>query len=185
MFSKISYATLRLFRWEIKGELPDLNQYIIAVMPHTSNWDFILGLLTKWSLKIPVKYIGKHQLFRFPYGFIFRALGGYPVNRAYSNNLVEGIVEIFKREKRFVFALAPEGTRAKVKKVKTGFYHISVMAKVPILQVGFDFQKRQIILGTLFYPTGNKDADMKAFMQFYIGIPGKYPVLGIDENTSW
>lgn len=185
MFSKISYWVFRKCGWDIEGELPNLTHYIIAVIPHTSNWDFIIGVFTKWSLGLNVNYIGKHQLFRFPYGFIFRWLGGRPVNRTQANNLVEQVSNIYKQEKKFILALAPEGTRTKVQKLKTGFYHIAEEANIPVLQIGFDFKKRRVIVGDLFYPTGDKDTDMKMFLEFYRTIVPKYPEDGIDENTTW
>lgn len=185
MLNKLSYWIFRQVGWDIEGKLPDLTHYIIAVIPHTTNWDFIIGLVVKWSMNLKVNYIGKHQLFRFPYGFIFRWLGGRPVNRKQSNNLVKQVSDIYKQEKTFILALAPEGTRKKTKKIKTGFYHIAEEANIPILQIGFDFQKRRVIVGDLFYPTGNKKEDMEVFMQFYYNIVPKYPEMGIDKNTTW
>lgn len=185
MFSKICYWVFRKCGWDIVGDFPDLNKFIIAVIPHTSNWDFIVGLMTKWSVKMDVNYIGKHQLFQFPIGFIFRGLGGRPVYRYKSNNLVEQVAQIYKEEERFFLALAPEGTRSKVNKIKTGFYHIAVEANIPILPVGFDFKKRSVIVGELFYPTDNMDEDIKKLMQFYLTIEPKYPELGINQDTTW
>lgn len=181
----ISQWILKKTGWKIIGQLPNLNHYIIIVCPHTSNWDFILGLLTKSALGLDVKYIGKHQLFRPPFGFIFRALGGYPVNRTKSNNLVQQVAEFFKTEAHFVLALAPEGTRKKVKTIKTGFYHIAEAANIPILPVGFDFSTKQIILTQPYYTNGDKAAAMKYFIDFFSTLQGKYPEDGIDKNTSW
>ncbi len=182
---KISQWILRKAGWKIIGQLPELKHYIIIVCPHTTNWDFILGLLVKWTLEIDVKYIGKHQLFRKPYGFIFRALGGYPVNRTKSNNLVEDVANLFKTEESFVLALAPEGTRKKVPTIKTGFYHIAEAAKIPILPVGFDFSTKEVILTEPYYTNGEKEAAMEYFIDFFSSIKGKYPKNGIDKNTGW
>lgn len=182
---KISQWILKTFGWEIIGQLPDSKHYIIIVCPHTSNWDFILGLLVKWSLDLEIKYIGKHQLFRPPFGFIFRALGGYPVNRSKSNNLVEQVAELFKTQERFVLALAPEGTRKKVSTIKTGFYHIAEMANIPIFPVGFDFTNKKVLLTKAYYPNGDKNAAMRSFIDFFSSIEGKYPKDGIDKNTGW
>jgi 1-acyl-sn-glycerol-3-phosphate acyltransferase len=185
MLSKLGHWILKMWGWSFEGSLPDQKKYIVAVIPHTTNWDFIIGVLTKWALKLPVNYIGKHQLFQFPHGFIFRALGGRPVDRTRSNNLVEQVSEIFNNEEKFIIALAPEGTRSKVNKIKTGFYHIAEVADIPIIPCGFDFRTRKVIFREPFYPTGNLDKDMKELMDFYLKIEGKHPELGIDEKTTW
>jgi 1-acyl-sn-glycerol-3-phosphate acyltransferase len=181
----ISQWIIKMAGWEIVGQLPDLKHYIIIVCPHTSNWDFILGLLVQWSLELKGKYIGKHQLFRPPFGFVFRALGGFPVNREKSNNLVQQVADLFKTEKQFVLALAPEGHRKKVAKIKTGFYHIAEVANVPVVSVGFDFSKKQIIVTAPYYTNGDKAAAMQHFINFFSTIKGKYPEHGIDQNTTW
>lgn len=142
-------------------------------------------MMTKWSLNIQVNYIGKHQLFQFPHGFIFRALGGRPVYRHKRNDLVKQVADIYNNEKHFVLALAPEGTRSKVPKIKTGFYHIALEANIPIQPIGFDFRRKRIIVGKLMYPTGDKDKEIQELMDFYLTITPKYPELGIDENTYW
>lgn len=185
MLNRVGHFILKNWGWSFEGNLPNLNKYIVAVIPHTTNWDFIIGVLTKWALKLPVNYIGKHQLFMFPHGFIFRALGGRPVNRSRSNNLVEQVADLFRAEERFIIALAPEGTRAKVQKIKTGFYHIAESAKIPIIACGFDFKTQKIIFREPFYPTGDLDKDIIELMDFYLKIEGKYPALGIDEKITW
>jgi 1-acyl-sn-glycerol-3-phosphate acyltransferase len=157
----------------------------LAVAPHTTNWDFILGLLVKYGRKVDVNFIGKHQLFRPPFGFLFRAVGGRPVYRHKQNNLVEEIADIFKKEKKFILGLAPEGTRSKVKRLKTGFYHIAQEANIPVVTAGIDFKNKTIIINSPYYLTGNKDKDMQVFVDFFKTVEGKYPELGIDENTTW
>jgi 1-acyl-sn-glycerol-3-phosphate acyltransferase len=185
MINDFSYWVFRQFGWDIEGNIPKLDKFIIPVVPHTSNWDFIIGLMTKWSLNLQVNYIGKHELFRFPHGIIFRALGGRPVYRHKRNDLVKQVADIYKREKHFTLALAPEGTRSKVSKIKTGFYHIALEANIPIQPIGFDFSRKRIVVGKLMYPTGNKDKEIQELMDFYKTITPKYPELGIDENTGW
>ncbi len=185
MFSKLFYWIFRQFGWDIDGEVPKLDKFIIPVIPHTTNWDFIIGLMTKWSVNLQVNYIGKHQLFQFPHGFIFRALGGRPVYRYKRNDLVQQIAAIYKAEKRFVLALAPEGTRKKVTKIKTGFYHIALAANIPIQPIGFDFKRKRVVVGDLMYPTGDKDKEIQQLMDFYLTIAPKYAKDGIDKNTTW
>ena len=176
-----SFIFHNILRWKIVGSFDaSIKKYIIIVVPHTSNWDFIIGVLARSILKIDeAKFLGKSQLFRWPYGFIFRALGGYPVVRTQHNNLVEAAVDIFNSKERFAMALAPEGTRSKVEKLKTGFYHIAVKAKIPIFKVGFDFKKRELVIDKPFYPSGNMEEDMVLIMQFFKTITPKHPHLGV------
>lgn len=166
-----------LLGWRIEGNF-DLNikKYIVIVAPHTSNWDFIIGVMARSILGIKdAKFLGKSQLFKWPYGFIFRALGGYPVDRSRHNNLVEAAVAIFNSKERFAMALAPEGTRKKVDKLKTGFYHIAVQAKIPIYMVGFDYVKKTIFIRHPFYPTGNVEEDMRVIVDYFSTIQAKHP----------
>lgn len=171
----------KILGWETVGKFdPAIKKYIVIVAPHTSNWDFAIGVMARSILHIAdAKFLGKSQLFRWPYGIIFRALGGYPVDRSRHNNWVDAAVEIFNSKEKFGMALAPEGTRKKVGKIKTGFYHIAVQAKIPIYKVGFDYSKKQVIIDEPFYPSGNIDEDMEKIMNFFRSVKGKHPELGL------
>ncbi|MDH5365529.1 MAG: 1-acyl-sn-glycerol-3-phosphate acyltransferase [Cyclobacteriaceae bacterium] len=177
-----SFIFFKVIKWKIFGDFDtSVKKYIVIVAPHTSNWDFVIGIMVRSILKITdVKFIGKSQLFKWPYGFIFRAMGGHPVDRSKHNNLVEAVVEIFNAKEKFAVTIAPEGTRKKVDKFKTGFYHIAVKAKIPIYKVGFDFSKKLIVIDKPFSPTGNMDKDMTLIMDFYRSIRGKHPELGLS-----
>ncbi len=176
MFSAISKWILRLWGWKIEGQYPyELNKFVIIVIPHTSGWDFPLGLLVRSALKADIKYIGKASLFRPPFGWLFRALGGYPVDRSKRHNYVDAVVDIFNREEKFALTIAPEGTRQKVNKLKTGFYYIALGAKVPIVMVKFDWGNKIVGIREPFYPTGNFDADMEAIKAYFKGAKGKVP----------
>jgi len=172
------------FGWSFKGSFePRPKKFIIIVAPHTSNWDFPLGIMVRSIAKIGnTKFLGKSQLFRFPYGFIFRALGGYPVERTKDNNLVDAVVDIFNSKDEFSISLAPEGTRSRVKRVKTGFYHIAKKANVPIYLVGFDFKVRKIIIEKPFYPTEDIIKDFKYIIEFFSSIKGRHTELGVDMS---
>ncbi|MDX1943612.1 MAG: lysophospholipid acyltransferase family protein [Saprospiraceae bacterium] len=174
MFSAISKWILRLWGWKIEGQYPhELKKFVIIVVPHTSNWDFPLGLLVRSALKASIRYVGKASLFRQPFGWIFRALGGYPVDRRKRSNFVDAVVDIFNREEKFALTIAPEGTRQKVEKLKTGFYYIALGAKVPIVMVKFDWGKKIIGFSQPFYPSGSIGEDMKFIEQYYQGVKGK------------
>lgn len=148
---------------------------IIAVIPHTSNWDFVLGVLVRSAMKKDIKFLGKSSLFRPPYGWLFRMLGGYPVDRSKNTRLVDGVVDIFNQKERFAVAIAPEGTRKKVDRLRSGFYYIALGAKIPILLTAFDFGKKEVRFLDLFYPTGDREKDFDHIHQAFTGIEGKVP----------
>ncbi|WKE65409.1 lysophospholipid acyltransferase family protein [Gallaecimonas kandeliae] len=161
--------------WRIQGQLPDLRQYVLVAAPHTSNWDFVLGILARNSLGAPIRFLGKHQLFRFPFGWFFRALGGYPVHRDRSNQLVDQVVGYFSSQPDFVLGLAPEGTRSPVKRWKLGFYHIAKGAGVPYVLVGFDYPNKRLLINDPLWPTDDMAADLQRITDFYGQVQGRHP----------
>ncbi len=173
---------LRLLGWNITGSYPhELDKFIIVVMPHTSNWDFPLGLLVRNALGARhIKYVAKDSLFKPPFGGLFRALGGYPIDRSGNKGYVEAVAEIIKREPQFVLTVTPEGTRKKVDQLKTGFYYIALQAGVPLVPVRFDYGKKEVGWGEPFYPTGEREKDFEAFLAFFKGAQGKYPEMGYE-----
>lgn len=181
MLRPIYLLFYKIFGWKVTGHFPtEIKKFIIAVAPHTSNWDFVVGIAARSILRIQKsKFLGKSQLFRAPYGWFFKMLGGYPVDRSKSSDVTDQVAEIFKTHDQFILAVAPEGTRKKVSKLKTGFYYIALKAQVPIIPVGFDFNKKEVILGTPLYPK-EINSDMEKLRQFYKGIVGCNPELGID-----
>ncbi len=171
----------RLIGWTIEGSFPQgLKKFIIAVAPHTSNWDFVIGIMARSILKIQrARFLGKSSLFKAPFGTLFRKLGGYPVDRSSSHDMVQQVVDIFDAHEEFILAIAPEGTRKKVAKLKTGFYYIAKKAKVPIIPCGFDFKMKMVVVGQPFYATEDAESDMEFLRTFYSRICGKNPELGI------
>jgi 1-acyl-sn-glycerol-3-phosphate acyltransferase len=167
--------------WDTTVTFPfwHLKKSIFIVAPHTSNWDFMIGLAYRNYLGLNhVQYLGKKELFRPPYGFLFRWIGGIPVDRRSSHNLVEDVVRIFKERDRLSIALAPEGTRKKVDKLRTGFYYIALNAMVPIIMVGLDYKNKTLPFG-LMTPSGDFEKDMEVIYGFYRTIEGKNPELGL------
>jgi 1-acyl-sn-glycerol-3-phosphate acyltransferase len=175
MFKAFCRLLMKLTGWRFEGDLPALPSYIITVAPHTSNWDFIVGVMARGALGERIRFLGKHQLFIPPWGWFFRAIGGSPVDRRKNNNLVDAVSALFEEDSEFKLALAPEGTRSNVSRWKTGFYHIAVKANVPIVTVGLDFAERKVVLGAARATTGDMQADMDAIIAFYRGIRGRYP----------
>lgn len=177
-----SFFYFKVMGWKMNGAFPpDLKKYIVAVAPHTSSWDFIIGVMARSILKMQnTKFLGKSSLFKPPFGWFFRAIGGYPVDRTKHNDMVQQVVTIFNQHDTFILGLAPEGTRQKVDKLKTGFYYIALRAGVPIIPCGFDFAKKEVIIGQPYYPSSDIEKDMGYLMKFYRNITGKKPELGIQ-----
>lgn len=162
--------------WKVVGTFPkELKKYIIIAAPHTHWLDFPLGIAVKWAEAAPINYIGKASLFKAPFGFIFRWLGGTPVDRTKSNNRVDTIVEIFNNKDKFVLALSPEGTRKKVEKWKTGFYFIAKGANIPIVMATLDFKKKEVKISEPYYLTDNMEEDFNFFHKYYEGVGAKIP----------
>lgn len=175
MFTRLCCWLLKIFGWQIEGELPILKQYIVIVAPHTSNWDFIIGVLARGALNTRIHFLGKHQLFIPPWGWFFRTIGGSPVDRRKNNNLVDSAVQLFESKPDYKLALAPEGTRSPVKRWKCGFYHIASKAGVPIVPVGLDFSRRTVVIHTPLQPSGDIVQDMGVILNFYRHIKGRHP----------
>ena len=165
----------KLFGWKIDGVMPAEKKYIIIVAPHTSNWDFMIGLCVRSILRFDAKFLGKKELFRFPFGALFRWLGGLPVDRSRNVNMVDAVAELFRQHDELIIAMAPEGTRKYVEKWKTGFYYMALKANVPILMASFDYPSKTVFASELFYPKGNLEADMKTIFEFYRDKHGKFP----------
>jgi 1-acyl-sn-glycerol-3-phosphate acyltransferase len=166
---------LRLGDWRVEGQLPEEPRFVLIVAPHTSNWDFIIGLLSMFAIGIRLNWLGKHTIFRFPITGVLRWLGGEPVDRSTSQGKVEVAIERFRARRQWVLGIAPEGTRKRVEQWKTGFYRIAVGASVPILTVAFDYTRRVTDLGTLYRPTGDQDTDLRAIRGRYRREMARHP----------
>ena len=166
----------KLLGWKIDGEFnKDIRKSIVIVVPHTSWHDFYIGVFARRILRTNINFVAKKELFRWPFGAYFRWMGGTPLDRAGGLNKVDAIAKIFSEKKEFRMALAPEGTRKKVDRWKTGFYYIALKAKVPIIPVAFDYKTKTVKVGAAFYPTGNLEEDLKVLHKFYDGVVGKVP----------
>lgn len=154
----------------------------MVVAPHTSSWDVFMGFAFRSVLKIDhIKFIGKKELFEPPFGFIFRKLGGVPVDRSSRNNFVDQVVNMFESNQSFAIALSPEGTRKKVDRLRTGFYHIAKKADVPIVLLALDFEHKEFRFSDPIYTSANEAADIKQILHFFTGVKGKNPELGFDH----
>ncbi|CAL2080905.1 1-acyl-sn-glycerol-3-phosphate acyltransferase [Tenacibaculum sp. 190524A02b] len=176
MISKFIYT--KILGWKLVGDFPrDIKKYIAIGAPHTSWKDFPIAILARNSFGIKINFIGKKSLFKPPFGFIFRWLGGAPVDRTTNSNKVQAIIDVFNKHDEFRLALSPEGTRQKVEKWKTGFYYIAKGANIPIIMFTLDFGRKQMAVSEPYYPTDDIEADFKVFYDFYKDVKGANPEL--------
>ena len=167
MLASISKFMLKLFGWTLVGYLPTNTKYLVIVAPHTSNWDFFIFLGVKWAYELKIVFIGKHTLFIGPVGWALRKVGGIPVDRSGGHNMVDTIVNEFNKRGQMVFALSPEGTRSYLDHWKSGFYHIARKANVPIQMAFVDNMTKTIGWGPLYFPSNDKEKDLKQIQEFY------------------
>lgn len=154
-------------RWRIEGRFPEEPKFVTVVAPHSSNWDFPLGLAVKFTLRLKVSWLGKHTLFRPPFGALLRRLGGIPVDRSKPHGVVGDCVEAFRKAEAMMLALAPEGTRKAGRTWRSGFYQIALGAGVPIFPVAFDYHLREIRMFPAFLPTGDYAADLPRLLAIF------------------
>ncbi len=175
MIQALSKAILFLFGWHLDKNIPEEDKIIIIGAPHTSNWDFPLTLLALSALGLKFSWIGKHTLFKWPFGTFFKTIGGIPVNRKVRNGLINEMVKAFAVRDQLTLTIAPEGTRSKQDHWKGGFYHIAVKANIKICFGFIDYPTKTIGLGPTLLPSRDIDRDFKQIKAFYHGITGKHP----------
>jgi 1-acyl-sn-glycerol-3-phosphate acyltransferase len=166
-------ALVSAMRFDVEGEIPDVPKLVVAVAPHTSNWDFIVGMGTMFALDLEIKFLAKHTLFRPPLGPLMRWMGGVPVDRTSSHGVVGDALHAFETSDKLLLAIAPEGTRSRVEHFKSGFLHIARGARVVLLLVAFDWERRCIRFGPVFEQSDDVAADLAKIEAYYAPIHGK------------
>ncbi|PNU19952.1 acyltransferase [Geothermobacter hydrogeniphilus] len=166
---------LRLGGWRIEGRFPDAPKMQIIVVPHTSNWDFVIGIQAVIALGIDAHWLAKHTLFESCLGPVLRRLGGIPVNRQAPRGAVEQIVERFNARPALMLAITPEGTRRKVQHWKSGFYRIAWQARVPLVPVFIDYRRKVIGILPPHPLSGDYDADLPAIRKLFADVTPKRP----------
>ena len=166
-------ALLRFLGWQIAGEIPNLPKFVIAVAPHTSNWDFVVGMATMFALDLRLSFIGKHTLFVGPFAPILRWMGGIPVDRSSAHGIVADAVAAFAAVDRRILAVAPQGTRKPVPHFRSGFLHIAQGARVPVLLASLDYGLKTVRLGPLLDPGDDVEAERERIEAFFRPIRGK------------
>jgi 1-acyl-sn-glycerol-3-phosphate acyltransferase len=167
MSRAVGRGLLALLGWHVDGNLPDLRKAVVIVAPHTSNWDFVLGIAAKLAFGLHASWLGKDSLFRGPFAWFMRRMGGIPVDRSRPQDVVSQSVARFAASERMVLGLSPEGTRKAVARWRSGFYHIARGAGVPIVPVALDWPSRSLVVGPPVQTSADMEADMAALGAFY------------------
>lgn len=178
--SSVAMRILRWLGWSVHFEGLPSAQGVIVVYPHTSNWDFPVGLLAKWAMGLQARFWAKHTLFAIPlFGSWLRWLGGVPVNRSASHGLVEQMVDLLQSKKAaheyLWLAVTPEGTRSWRPGWRSGFYRVALGAQVPLALASLDFGRKQVRVVDFMTLTGDVEADMAHLSRVYEGSVGMRP----------
>ena len=173
-FEILGKLILRSMGWRLDGEIPNIPKFVAIAAPHTTNWDFVLGMSALMAMSIRVHWFGKDAIFTWPAKYVWHWLGGKPVDRSNPHGVVQQIVDVFNANDQFILGLSPEGTRKDMVKWRSGFYHIATGAGVPILMTSFDFPNKTLKIGPLFHPTGDIDKDIDAMQNYYKPFNGKF-----------
>lgn len=169
-----SFIFTKIFGWNLVGTIsPDVKKCVFMVLHHTSWYDFFLGLFARGIIGLEMNFVGKKELFSFPFGYYFKSIGGAPLDRTGNKNNVDATVDIFNSRHIFRLAIAPEGTRKKVNQLRSGFYFIALKANALIVPVAFDYFRKEVRFGTPFQPTGDYEQDMHVLLPFFKGVKGK------------
>jgi 1-acyl-sn-glycerol-3-phosphate acyltransferase len=168
-------AVLALLGWRFDGEVPNVPRVVLVVAPHTSNWDFLVGIAAMLALGLDARWIGKDTLFRPPLGPLLRWLGGTPVDRAAPEGVVEEAVRRLRASDRLFLTLSPEGTRRKVERWKTGFHRMARGADVPVWPVALDYSRKAVALLPLVTLTDDVEGDVRRIRALYSPAMARYP----------
>ena len=169
----ISSWILKLQKWKINGAIPEEKRVVLVIGPHTSNWDFIIGVLVILSLDSKINWLGKHTIFKRGFKGLLTRLGGIPVNRQDPSDLFSKIKVITEKSNGYLIGMAPEGTRKKVLKLKSGFIRIAKQTNSKIMLAGIDFQKKIVNLDKFFTPTGDLNNDLLFVQDYFSRYSGK------------
>jgi 1-acyl-sn-glycerol-3-phosphate acyltransferase len=161
--------------WDVEGAFPADRKLVVVGAPHTSNWDFLVFVGTIDALGRKVRFVGKHSLFRWPMGGFMRGLGGVPVDRSTTRDMVRQLVAAFQSEDDFLLVMAPEGTRGLATRWRTGFYQIALEAGVRIVCAAPDYARRRGVIGPVIRPTGDYAADMAPAFAFFRTVTARHP----------
>ena len=186
MLRWLSKTALRLFGWHTDGSLPEgIRKVVVVSAPHTSLWDFVIGRLTFWAIRINLRFLIKAEAFRPPWGFFMKKLGGIPVERGTNNRMVDQVAKMFGEHESLVVVITPEGTRRLVTQWKKGFYLIAMRAGVPIALSFINYGNKTGGIGPVFTPSGDYDKDMTFIREFYRDKVARHPDRFSLSEENW
>lgn len=171
----ISKVCLWVWGWTVKGSVGnELSKKLFVILPHTSNWDGPLGIFVKLACDMQLNFLAKNSLFRPPFGWIVKGLGGVPVDRSKNNRLVDYCIDLYRSRENFGLVITPEATRSKVNKLRKGFYNIAHQADIPLVFVAFDYGSKEVRFRRPYYTSGDYLADMREVLPWYDGVIAKH-----------
>ena len=174
-FQWLGKAVLSSIGWQVTGNIPNEERLLIIAAPHTSNWDFILGISALFAINVNIKWLGKNSLFIPGIAWFFKWLGGIPVNRENPNLLIDYVVKTVEKEKGLIIGIAPEGSRKKVDRWKSGFLRIAKQTDAKILFLSIDAPSKKLKIGEIFEPSGDNEKDIKFVMNYFKQYKGINP----------
>jgi 1-acyl-sn-glycerol-3-phosphate acyltransferase len=174
-FQWLGKVVLSSIGWQVTGNIPNEERLLIIAAPHTSNWDFILGISALFAINVNIKWLGKNSLFIPGIAWFFKWLGGIPVNRENPNLLIDYVVKTVEKEKGLIIGIAPEGSRKKVDRWKSGFLRIAKQTDAKILFLSIDAPSKKLKIGEIFEPSGDNEKDIKFVMNYFKQYKGINP----------
>lgn len=171
-----SFIFFKIMKWKLDGKFDNsIKKCVFIIVPHTSWYDFFLGLIVRGVMNISANFVGKKELFNFPFGWYFRLVGGEPLDRSGGKNKVDAIVSIFDRKEKFILGMSPEGTRKKVTDWKTGFYYIAKKSNIPLIPIAFDYGNKKVVIHNPFFTTDSFEGDYEYLTNLFKDVKGKIP----------
>lgn len=168
-------AFLRLFGWRLEGQVPSYPRFVALGAPHTSNWDLPVVVASAWALGVRMRFLAKREIFGTATGWLFRAMGGIPVDRSSPQGLVEQLVKTFAEHDRLALMIPPDGTRRRREAWKSGFYHVARAADVPVVATFADYARKRSGIAGAVHLSGDGRADMDAIRKLYEGVTPRNP----------
>jgi len=164
---------LKRLGWKICGTFPKRSKFVVAVAPHTSNWDFVIAVAAMLALQLKVRFLGKDALFFWPFSWWLNKIGGIPVERNSNHGVVGQMTTLFLNTDKLVLGIAPEGTRRKTNQWKSGFLHIAYNAQVPVVPLSLDFNKKEIRVYNEVFIGENIAQELASFKSIYTHVTPK------------
>ena len=175
---------MRISGWRIAGNIPNVPKYVLIVAPHTSNWDFLLAMLTIFATGLRINWLGKHNIFFFPAALILKWLGGEPIDRGVRSGTVEQSIARFARSEQYILGISPEGTRRAAPEWRTGFHRIAVGAGVPIVPAALDYSRRVIDFMPAVMPSEDMTRDVAEFRRLFDAGMARRPAQFIEAAET-